>query len=133
MSVSGVGHQLLVPPLQVALEVVFLRGAVITEGASVRPLACVCPQVDGQLGGCLAVFATVAAAVVRALVLVGDIVKRREEVRGRGVAYICGDGMGLPWRRVAHVQTGHGLRHQPQGHASVAAHALQEIKQPQSA
>ena len=108
---------------------VLLCGAVITVGAPVGTLASVGPQVDGQLGGGLAVLATEATAVVGALVVGRNIVKGRKEMAGWRVTYECGDRVGFSWRRVAHVQAGHGLCHQPQGHASVAAECLQETKQ----
>ena len=128
MSLNGVQGLLLVPSLQVALEVVLLCGAVITIGAPVGPFSRVGPQMDGQLGGGLAGFATEAAAVVRTLVVGRNIVKGREKVAGWRVTYECGDSLGLSWRRMAHIQAGHGLRHQPQGHASVTAECLQETK-----
>ncbi|MPC09239.1 hypothetical protein E2C01_001844 [Portunus trituberculatus] len=98
-------------------------------GTSVGTLPRVGPQVDGQLRGGLAVLATEAAAVVVALVVGRNIVKGRKKMAGWRVTYECGDRMGFSWRRVAHVQAGHGLCHQSQGHASVAAECLQETKQ----
>lgn len=80
-------REVLVPPLQVALDVVLLRGPVVAVGAAVGPLPRVGPQVDGQLGGGLAMLATEPAAVVgpvvQVVIEIGERVRRRKGVRVR--------------------------------------------------
>lgn len=115
----GVLDELFVSSLQVALYVVLLRGPIVAVRTAKRPLSRVRPQVDGQLRWRVAQLAAELAAV-------GHVVGWRLCGEGREVGSLARCCCSC----VGHVQAGHGLRHQPQGHAaSVAAHALQETKQ----